>query len=128
MSTPTFGLPFPVLGDVPNVPSDVQGLAEATDTALTGVQALVAGKRVFAGTFVGTASGTGQISVSWSGFASTPTLLVGLGDSAAVGKTVVPLHSTLSTSGGTVLVENAAGDPVNGGGYRINFIAVGDPA
>lgn len=33
-TTPTYGLPYPVLSDPPNVPGDLQALAEATDTAL----------------------------------------------------------------------------------------------
>ena len=128
MSTPNFALPFPTLGDVPNVPGDVQALAEATDTALESVQALVGSKRVLAGSFVGTANATGRVTTAWSGFLSTPIVVVSLGDSSPIGKAVVPLQSTLSPSGGTFLVENADGAPVNGGGYRINFIAVGDPA
>jgi hypothetical protein len=34
MTTPNFGLPFPVLGDRPNGPAAFQALADATDAAL----------------------------------------------------------------------------------------------
>ncbi|PRX48690.1 hypothetical protein B0I33_104508 [Prauserella shujinwangii] len=33
-ATPNYGLPYPALTDPPNVPADVQALAEAVDTAL----------------------------------------------------------------------------------------------
>jgi len=36
-TTPTLGLPYPVLSDPPNVPADIQALANALDTLVNGV-------------------------------------------------------------------------------------------
>ena len=56
MSTPTYGFPFPTLGDVPNVPADIQALAEAVDTALA-----AEGEVQRRGTFTGTTDSTNGI-------------------------------------------------------------------
>jgi hypothetical protein len=47
MTSPAFGFPFPSLSDVPNVPADVEALAEAVDGQLAAV-AMMAGGTVSA--------------------------------------------------------------------------------
>lgn len=91
MTTPTHGFPFPTLGDVPNVPADMQALAEAVDatmpTTAAGVVTVPAPSAVPGGT-----GATAAVTFPEGRFSSPP----------AVSVTV----ETLSGNGGFAMVSS----------------------
>jgi len=62
-NTPNYGFPFPSLSDVPNVPADMEALAEAIDTELTTRPEWQIAARNF-----GTIAGNGEITETVTGF------------------------------------------------------------
>ena len=122
------GLRFPTLGDTPDAPRDFQALAEDADEHITRLdnQFNGAGMTVRAGSTVDTADGTGRATVGYNfTFTAPPLLVVCLGDDSATGQTVRALEAETGTTQASVLIRDASGNPVGGGAYRINWVAVG---
>ena len=129
MSTANFSLPFPTLGDVPNVPGDVQALAEATDTALAAVDGNTGGKHIATGVQVTAVNGQGQITITFPvAFGAAPFVMSQLLDATTQALTVNPQYGTISSTGFTVVVQKPDGTPIATGSYRVGWLAVGDPA
>ncbi|MEV7972869.1 hypothetical protein [Cellulomonas sp. NPDC089187] len=132
MPQTTRGYPYPLGGVAPDVPYDMQQLAEAIDLDVTetttALSALIGGKRVLAGSSVSTGTAAGDRNISWGAgvFATAPVVIACPGDTTSSPATVVVLQSTLGTTGVNVRVTNAAGAAITGA-CRVNWIAVGTP-
>lgn len=148
-NTTNYNWPYPALTDVPNVPSDLAGLAtgidtsvwnllQGPDTSLFGGATRTAGQPVYvhADTAVVTVGVTNNYSVNFpSTFNGIRTLLVSPGDNAGALAivTVAGGASNMAHFGGNCYAVNvgSTGSPPpvagisNGTNIRINYIVVG---
>ncbi len=120
MSTPNYGLPFPVLGDVPNVPADIQALAEATDAALAG--AVNAGMDQAAAP--ASVPGDSETPVSFGVTYAAPPVVVAVLQSSTGYDGYVNV-SNVSTTGFTIVYRQKSGAPT---ARFVHWVAVGTPA
>lgn len=91
-TTPNYAIRYPVLGDAPNVPLDLQRLATDTDTALADVAASVAQVQADLDTRPKIKVGTADISLSNSGSGTVSV------DISSAGFTAPPSISVISTN------------------------------
>lgn len=110
MSTPTYGFPFPTLGDTPNGPGAIQALAEAVDTALADQ-----GEHVRRGTFTASTDSTNGIltvTAAQLGLTAATGAVASVQFSPAGGS---PMLCAARTSGGNVQVIVFGVNPLTDG-------------
>ena len=127
MSTPNYGLPFPVQSDIPDVAADLQELAEATDAALTEVDGkrgglVMRGNNEQVALSATTDSAPITIGYTYPDSLYTVLLTITAGNSVQVLK-----PQTRTTTTFTVRGYDASGAQV-AGTVRVNWLTIGPEA